>query len=214
MLLLQAVVYNKRQQRHVKVDSTHLSPAAPLLLHTHEEEEQSLRVYGTEDRDQTEPQEPVPAWKTALYNVSLVLLVMAAGVCGYLVSNGNKAPNDSPSTGDEDLEVNVLGQVLGWLCAAFYLGSRVPQILLNFERKSVEGISFLFFLFACLGNLTYVVSILAAGNSMRYLIINASWLVGSVGTLLLDMIIFIQFWVYNDPYDTISTEDDESRSSF
>lgn len=214
MLLLQAVVYNKRQQRHVKVDSTHLSPATPLLLHTHEEEEQSLRVYGTEDRDQTEPQEPVPAWKTALYNVSLVLLVMAAGVCGYLVSNGNKTPSDSPSTGDEDLEVNVLGQVLGWLCAAFYLGSRVPQILLNFERKSVEGISFLFFLFACLGNLTYVVSILAAGNSMRYLIINASWLVGSVGTLLLDMIIFIQFWVYNDPYDTISTEDDESRSSF
>ncbi len=48
----------------------------------------------------------------------------------------------------------------GWLCAVFYLGSRIPQILLNYQRKSCEGISFMFFLFACLSNLTYVLSIL------------------------------------------------------
>lgn len=83
----------------------------------------------------------------------------------------------------------------------------------------------LFFLFACVGNLTYVLSIFAYEPSCariagfdgrrirrreedgcekgewgdeygRYVLVNASWLVGSAGTLLLDLMIFGQFWVY------------------
>ena len=79
----------------------------------------------------------------------------------------------------------------------------------------------LFFLFACIGNLTYVLSILAyeptcfgaeVGKSQdgicgkgewgqayaRYIGVNASWLVGSAGTLVLDMGIFCQFFYYRD----------------
>ena len=79
----------------------------------------------------------------------------------------------------------------------------------------------LFFLFACAGNLTYVVSILAyepgcarfesydggkggcesgewAREYGQNILLNASWLIGSAGTLLLDMIIFSQFWTYRD----------------
>jgi uncharacterized protein with PQ loop repeat len=181
-----------------------------LLLVTHEEEEERLREGYLMEPE--EPEEPVPTWKAVTYNSSLVILVVLAGILGWLVSNSQSAAGSEPIGGDEDLEINILGQALGWLCAAFYLGSRVPQILLNFERKSVEGISFLFFLFACLGNFTYVISILAAGNSLRYLLINASWLVGSVGTLFLDMVIFVQFWMYNDPYDTVSSESSSETS--
>ncbi len=84
----------------------------------------------------------------------------------------------------------------------------------------------LFFLFACVGNLTYVLSIFAYEPACartqsvfpfaadvgegdwgcevgqwreqygRYLAVNASWLVGSAGTLVLDLMIFGQFWVY------------------
>lgn len=75
----------------------------------------------------------------------------------------------------------------------------------------------LFFLFACVGNLTYVLSIVAYEPSCariaavgedgcgrgewgaeygRYMLVNASWLVGSAGTLVLDLMIFGQFWVY------------------
>ena len=57
----------------------------------------------------------------------------------------------------------------------FYLGSRIPQIVLNYERKSCDGISFMF-LFACLGNLTYVISILSIDMSWNYLWVNSSWL--------------------------------------
>jgi len=73
----------------------------------------------------------------------------------------------------------------------------------------------LFFLFACIGNLTYVLSIFAyethclgkhgrcakgeaAGIYGRYILVNASWLAGSMGTLLLDMGIFAQFFLYRE----------------
>lgn len=96
----------------------------------------------------------------------------------------------------------------------------MPQLLLNYRRKSTEGVSILFFLFACVGNLTYVMSILAyepgcarvadvigkgrrgCGDGEwdreygRYMLVNTSWLVGSAGTLFLDFVIFAQFWIY------------------
>ena len=88
----------------------------------------------------------------------------------------------------------------------------------------------LFFLFACVGNLTYVLSIFAfepgcvrsampmpmptmptigrgRGEGMcadgewaaqygRYILVNLSWLFGSAGTFLLDLGVFVQFWMY------------------
>lgn len=32
----------------------------------------------------------------------------------------------------------------------------------------------------------------------RYILMNASWLIGSAGTLVLDLLIFGQFWIYRD----------------
>ncbi|GAV29182.1 hypothetical protein PMKS-002664 [Pichia membranifaciens] len=118
--------------------------------------------------------------------------------------------SNDPPKGDDDLEFNPLAQTFGWLCAMLYLGSRIPQILLNFERKSCDGISFLFFLFACLGNVTYVVSILAVSTGRNYLLVNSSWLIGSSGTLAEDFIIFCQFFMYNKGVSDI--EDDEEDS--
>jgi hypothetical protein len=120
--------------------------------------------------------------------------------------------------------------IFGYLCAVLYLGSRLPQLLLNWRRKSTEGVSMLFFLFACLGNLTYVLSIFAydpkcAGDKCepgeaaqiygQYILVNASWLAGSAGTLLLDLGIFVQFFMYSQveqEEDSIDEIDDEERS--
>ena len=49
----------------------------------------------------------------------------------------------------------------------------------------------MFFLFACLGNITYVLSILAASLDPRYIFANLSWLVGSAGTLMLDGVVLL-----------------------
>ncbi|KAJ5759842.1 hypothetical protein N7520_006998 [Penicillium odoratum] len=210
-----------RQRRHSassfhdilhSVDGTHLSPATPLLDATSAAAARARRR-----------QRRISTIQTFLFNTTAITLVCIAGVLGWYFSPASKKPSSEP----EDLTMDTLGQVFGYLCAALYLGSRLPQILLNFRRKSTDGVSFLFFLFACIGNLTYVLSILAyspvcrgtrdVGISShrhfkcapgevtaiysRYILVNLSWLIGSFGTLMLDGMIFVQFFLYRDAKD-------------
>lgn len=195
-----------RDVLHPTVDGTHLSPATPFI-------EPSAKA--------PRASRNISTIQTVLFNACTVILVCAAGILGWYVSLGSKRKHsgDQPDSNDSALHFDPLGQVFGYLCAVFYLGSRLPQILLNFRRKSTDGVSMLFFLFACIGNLTYVLSILAyspdCGRGLgengprcrpgeasrvyaRYILVNLSWLLGSLGTLLLDMCIFIQFFLYKE----------------
>lgn len=198
---------------------THLSPAVPFV---------------NEELDTTPPPPPT-TWPLAVgLNSLAILMVCAAGVLGWWLSRTYGRGGDSdglePGQGQEELlKFHVLGQVFGWLCAVLYLGSRLPQLLLNWRRKSTEGVSVLFFLFACLGNLTYVLSILAfdpkcegdegcrpgeAGRIFwRYILVNLSWLAGSAGTLLLDLGIFVQFFLYSKSEEDVSSEEDDDDES-
>ena len=205
-----------------RVDGTHLSPATPLL-----------RPKSATDVSSSYTFKKSSALSALLFNTSAIFLVCAAGILGWWISTRSSLhrsyPSNSPShhhhhephaPHDSGVKFDILGQVFGYLCAALYLGSRIPQLLLNYRRKSTEGVSMLFFLFACVGNLTYVLSIFAYepvcarvatfnGDTIggcrqgerrseygRYVLVNASWLIGSGGTLLLDMGIFAQFWLY------------------
>lgn len=204
------------------VDATHLSPTTPF----------------TPPQTSAPPAEVVVKSHSIFYamvfNIIALVVVCAAGVLGWWLSSRSsraqypdhhhhdrhRAP---PSTDDasESLHFDLWGQIFGYLCALLYLGSRFPQLLLNYRRKSTEGVSMLFFLFACVGNLTYVLSIFAyepqcakfesyddvrggcesgewAKGYGQYILLNASWLIGSAGTLVLDFIIFGQFWIYRD----------------
>ncbi|KAK4210949.1 PQ-loop repeat-containing protein 2 [Rhypophila decipiens] len=225
-------LYRERERRGS--DWSHLNPAVPLVLP--EELESQIAA---------PPARPAPSPPTRLqsflFNSLAVLMVCAAGVAGWVLSRDysvkhNNDHSSPPKDSGDVLELNFWGQVFGWLCAALYLGSRLPQLLLNFRRKSTEGVSILFFLFACLGNLTYVMSILAfepdcsgpnaskgsdktaecapgeaAHIYWEYMLVNLSWLAGSAGTLLLDFAIFVQFFLYNKEVD--EGEEDEGYES-
>lgn len=198
-------------------DFSHLNPTLPLVSET--------------------PPSPPPPPPTRLqaiaFNTLAVIMVIAAGVAGWFLSRAHGgAEEHTPEHHDEDLHFDLWGQIFGWLCAVLYLGSRLPQILLNWRRKSTEGVSMLFFLFACLGNLTYVLSIFAYDPKCRlekcepgeaqhvygqYILVNLSWLAGSLGTLLLDMGIFVQFFLYSkagdeEEGDDVIDEEEEERS--
>ncbi|EOA84188.1 hypothetical protein ACJQWK_00910 [Exserohilum turcicum] len=207
------------RERFLSIDGTHLSPVTPLI-------DDPACGYGN-GAVVTSPPPSQSNLQTIVFNVSTVILVCAAGVFGwYLSARNSTAPNppdEHDPSSDATLHFNLWGQISGYVCAALYLGSRIPQLLLNYRRKSTEGISMLFFLFACLGNLTYVLSILvykpkcgglachggqARAEYGKYIAVNMSWLLGSFGTLLLDAGVFVQYFMYRKDEDESSDEEE------
>ncbi|XP_058727355.1 uncharacterized protein LOC131598812 [Vicia villosa] len=89
-----------------------------------------------------------------------------------------------------------IGTYLGWGMAVIYMGGRLPQICLNFRRGSFEGVNPLLFLFALIGNTTYIASILVRSLEWSKIGPNLPWLVESGGCSLLDSFILMQFLYY------------------
>ncbi|XP_021732665.1 uncharacterized protein LOC110699483 [Chenopodium quinoa] len=86
-----------------------------------------------------------------------------------------------------------IGTYMGWAMAVIYMGGRLPQICLNFKRGHVEGLNPLMFMFALLGNTTYVASILVNSLDWSKIFPNLPWLVDAGGCALLDTFILLQF---------------------
>ncbi|CEP63433.1 cationic amino acid transporter LALA0_S08e02344g [Lachancea lanzarotensis] len=222
VLLVQCLFYGNGE----KVDAVHLSPANPInervledvfhehqpLLrdakknHHHDATVQASST-GASSSSVTGQSEDANGSvtenrnRTYVTNALLISAVFLGGFLSWYISY-LKDPDATPA--EPDLHMNWLAQFFGYLSAVLYLASRVPQILLNFQRKSCDGISFLFFLFACIGNITFIISVLSISVAPRYLLVNASWLIGSTGTLLMDFVIFLQFFYFKND-GTIST---------
>lgn len=73
------------------------------------------------------------------------------------------------------------------------MGARIPQIVRNQVRRSCEGLSLLFFLLSVMGNVTYGMGILFHSVEREYFLTNLPWLIGSLGTVAEDLVIFAQF---------------------
>lgn len=123
----------------------------------------------------------------------IVLTIIMCGVLGFYMGD-----HKNPSKPKDPQPLSLWGQILGWICAVFYLASRVPQLLLNYRRKSTDGVAILFFVFTLLGNITYCLSIFAADSSPHAILLNASWIIGALGSLLLDLGVLAQFYIYQN----------------
>jgi len=111
----------------------------------------------------------------------------------------------------------VIGRISAWICTTLYLTSRLPQIWKNFVRKSVEGLSVFLFIFAFLGNFFYVLSILSSPymrgpltEASMFLSESMPYLLGSGGTLMFDVTIVTQFFIYR-PHPRLSRSRTFSR---
>ncbi|GMH06467.1 hypothetical protein Nepgr_008307 [Nepenthes gracilis] len=93
-------------------------------------------------------------------------------------------------------EHHAFGQWLGWLMAAIYMGGRIPQIILNIKRGSVEGLNPLMFIFALIANITYVASILVRSTKWDKIKENMPWLLDAVVCVALDLFIILQYAYY------------------
>ncbi|KAK7054771.1 hypothetical protein VNI00_003234 [Paramarasmius palmivorus] len=119
------------------------------------------------------------------------------------VSTPQIAQNEPTFVTEDTDQERILGRIFAWLCTTLYLTSRLPQIWKNFVRKSVEGLSIYLFVFAFLGNTFYVASILTSPKahmplpaSREFIKESIPYLLGSGGTLMFDITIVIQSFIY------------------
>jgi len=138
-----------------------------------------------------------------LHNTVSVVAVWIVGAGGWFVSYKMGAWNvgdSAPDAGDEldaAEPVAIIGMVLGYFSALCYLCARIPQIIKNYREKSCEGLALLFFLLSLTGNFTYGASVISYSQEKDYFIRALPWLLGSLGTIVEDMIIFLQFRLYS-----------------
>uniref|UniRef100_A0A8B9H2T3 Lysosomal amino acid transporter 1 homolog n=1 Tax=Astyanax mexicanus TaxID=7994 RepID=A0A8B9H2T3_ASTMX len=88
----------------------------------------------------------------------------------------------------------IIGFTIGSASSLLYLCSRLPQMYMNFRRKSTEGVSYFLFALVILGNITYGLSVLLKNpehgqGEGSYIIHHLPWLIGSLGTLSLDLLV-------------------------
>lgn len=99
---------------------------------------------------------------------------------------------------------DVVGYAVGVVSSIFYTFSRLGQMYKNYKRKSTDGLSVLMFILAVVGNLTYGLSILVRQIDASYVVRHLPWLIGSLGVILLDLSLLVQFKWY-------SRKDDQDR---
>jgi uncharacterized protein with PQ loop repeat len=88
----------------------------------------------------------------------------------------------------------IIGEAIGWITMSFYLIGRFPQIWLNYNRKSTEGLSVLMYIFTILGNATYIAVITVDPLTIQS---NIPWIVTGIISILLDIFILSQHYYYS-----------------
>eukprot|EP01059_Diplonema_ambulator_P028697 TRINITY_DN47593_c0_g1_i1.p1 TRINITY_DN47593_c0_g1~~TRINITY_DN47593_c0_g1_i1.p1 ORF type:complete len:457 (+),score=77.40 TRINITY_DN47593_c0_g1_i1:73-1443(+) len=158
---------------------------------------------------------------------ALVMLLCTTG--GYIGSSMQSSPtaheslatrrllttddgsNNDPSVTEEQYYI---GTAIGWVSAALYLGSRVPQLLKNWRRGSTDGLSPVMFTMAVCANVTYFLGMILLDSSTDSVLCHLPWIVGSLGTVQFDMMALFQFLYFrnNVPADVSSDEETEGEA--
>ena len=120
------------------------------------------------------------------------------GMRHLLLFDADGGSNSSSTDGgsSSEKELYYIGIVIGWFSAALYLGSRIPQLVMNFKRGTTDGLSPVMFLMALLGNLTYFLGVILLSPSTDGVLCHLPWIIGSMGTVQFDGIALGQFLYY------------------
>ncbi|KAF2635963.1 vacuolar membrane PQ loop repeat protein-like protein [Massarina eburnea CBS 473.64] len=132
-------------------------------------------------------------------NTLSLIGVCVVGAAGWAIAWKTGVWIPTPTTDDAAEGETPLGaSILGYASAICYLGARIPQIIKNQKDRSCEGLSLLFFMLSLLGNATYGAGILFHSVEREYFLTNLPWLIGSLGTIVEDVTIFIQFRTFGN----------------
>lgn len=89
-----------------------------------------------------------PIWVNLIGSSVLVVLIIAS-CYGYMMTAIRI------ETVEDENEIQLIPQILGWLSAVLYIGSRVPQLVKNWRQQSTDGLSSGMFVCAVFGNIFF-----------------------------------------------------------
>ncbi|RSL81231.1 hypothetical protein CEP51_006001 [Fusarium floridanum] len=216
VLISQVLYYNALNARRARrAENEDPSEESPLITNRRRRSSSfglpgSQRRHATHTESSMEPlrkivtgEDETPDSSPWIHNALSLLAVYAIGFAGWFVSykvgawdGAEPGTPDSPDHAKSGIEI--AGLTLGYFSAALYLCARIPQIIKNYREKSCEGLALLFFMLSLSGNLTYGISLVAYSQDKGYLLNALPWLLGSLGTIAEDLIIFIQFRIYSN----------------
>ncbi|KAF1849994.1 vacuolar membrane PQ loop repeat protein-like protein [Cucurbitaria berberidis CBS 394.84] len=213
ILISQCVYYNMKNSKRTRKTSTRSqdSVEAPLLGRR---DSSNIGLPGSHRRDSAasrrrrasslptimDVDEGGSEWiKNALSIIGVCVVGAAGWAIAWKTGVWVPQPTNKATTGTE---MALGAQVLGYASALCYLGARIPQIIKNQREKSCEGLSLLFFMLSLLGNATYGAGIIFHSTEKEYMLTNLPWLIGSLGTMVEDVTIFIQFRVFGSGEST------------
>ncbi|GAA5879002.1 hypothetical protein JCM3774_004464 [Rhodotorula dairenensis] len=202
ILLFQVFYYRRKRRLHpelyqgsapaaaVSEGDDLAAPSAPPFVPAVQSEQTPLLSAFSASGPSDEPLSPaLQRTKNVISYAGGFILIIVVGLIAYA------AGKKSAKNGRTEEVWDTSAQIVGWISAFLYLGSRLPQLNLNRKTKCA-GLSLLMFAFAVCGNATYVASILLTSTSAQHIMINAPWLLGSAGTIFLDFIVLGQFAYY------------------
>ncbi|PTB43962.1 hypothetical protein M441DRAFT_133827 [Trichoderma asperellum CBS 433.97] len=202
LLISQCIYYNTVNARRAALAAEE-NEEAPLLGDRHATAHRHRHSVSSEDGGKIGPAgDELLERSSWMSNTASLVGVYVAGFIGWYLSYKAGAYKETDPVvfnaaiqASPDL-LEKVGIVLGYFSAVCYLCARVPQIIKNYREKSCEGLSILFFMLSLTGNLTYAVSIVAYSQERKYIINTIPWLIGSLGTVVEDGTIFVQFRLY------------------
>lgn len=97
----------------------------------------------------------------------------------------------------------IIADLVAWLTTIMFIGSRIPQIILNYQRKSTVGLSIYSFILLNIANYIFIVSVIVnvcdhIGNEYEFFISNLQWIVGPLIGSILDFVLLYQFYSFRN----------------
>ncbi|WWC86257.1 uncharacterized protein L201_001130 [Kwoniella dendrophila CBS 6074] len=176
ILLFQVYYYRRKPSSSAQAIGQHINPldeSTPLL---------------------PEPKQPKPLLPPKFEYPIMLLFVLLSGLGAWYITDQDTI--SIPEKPEPSIELEWKSQLLGWMSAVLYLGSRIPQIVHNYKTRCA-GLSLAMFFFAISGNITYVLSIFFTSMNAKYILANLPWLAGSGLTVFLDLFVLAQFAIFS-----------------
>lgn len=102
------------------------------------------------------------------------------------------------------IENPIFFDYLAWCSTLIFIIARIPQIILNYKRKTIDGLSKWTFIMICFANTLFFISLIVKmidlndNERQTYIKDNLQWIFGCTITTIFDFVILYQFKIYSN----------------